>query len=149
MTRRPPRSTRTDTLFPYTTLFRSACGLACAVGSNQGMNMATPYLQIHGIDRHESEKSLGKPARFQNDKRSFVCHAAVPFFCLIAASRVRNCLVIITITDHLHYVRRISAAAFEILSAMESFEAGLRSRSEEHTSELQSLMCISYAGCLL
>src|SRR3546814_15893843 len=26
MTRRPPRSTRTDTLFPYTTLFRSRCG---------------------------------------------------------------------------------------------------------------------------
>src|SRR3546814_10748962 len=25
MIRRPPRSTRTDTLFPYTTLFRSAC----------------------------------------------------------------------------------------------------------------------------
>src|SRR3546814_13467129 len=28
MTRRPPRSTRTDTLFPYTTLFRSARSLA-------------------------------------------------------------------------------------------------------------------------
>src|SRR3546814_15082658 len=28
MIRRPPRSTRTDTLFPYTTLFRSWCGLA-------------------------------------------------------------------------------------------------------------------------
>src|SRR3546814_6982954 len=27
MIRRPPRSTRTDTLFPYTTLFRSACGM--------------------------------------------------------------------------------------------------------------------------
>src|SRR3546814_3879316 len=27
MIRRPPRSTRTDTLFPYTTLFRSLCGL--------------------------------------------------------------------------------------------------------------------------
>src|SRR3546814_8485290 len=27
MIRRPPRSTRTDTLFPYTTLFRSVCGL--------------------------------------------------------------------------------------------------------------------------
>src|SRR3546814_7299756 len=26
MIRRPPRSTRTDTLFPYTTLFRSVCG---------------------------------------------------------------------------------------------------------------------------
>src|SRR3546814_21114552 len=30
MIRRPPRSTRTDTLFPYTTLFRSARGLAAA-----------------------------------------------------------------------------------------------------------------------
>src|SRR3546814_2863185 len=28
MTRRPPRSTRTDTLFPYTTLFRSSVGAA-------------------------------------------------------------------------------------------------------------------------
>src|SRR3546814_17267086 len=31
MRRRPPRSTRTDTLFPYTTLFRSACLDALAV----------------------------------------------------------------------------------------------------------------------
>src|SRR3546814_20204174 len=34
MIRRPPRSTRTDTLFPYTTLFRSPCRLfreACAM----------------------------------------------------------------------------------------------------------------------
>src|SRR3546814_8521496 len=29
MIRRPPRSTRTDTLFPYTTLFRSGCNLIC------------------------------------------------------------------------------------------------------------------------
>src|SRR3546814_2738227 len=29
MIRRPPRSTRTDTLFPYTTLFRSFLGAAC------------------------------------------------------------------------------------------------------------------------
>src|SRR3546814_18980916 len=31
MIRRPPRSTRTDTLFPYTTLFRSALALAAPV----------------------------------------------------------------------------------------------------------------------
>src|SRR3546814_1553138 len=41
MIRRPPRSTRTDTLFPYTTLFRSyagACGSrrSCATGSAGG-----------------------------------------------------------------------------------------------------------------
>src|SRR3546814_12012785 len=29
MIRRPPRSTRTDTLFPYTTLFRSCCSDCC------------------------------------------------------------------------------------------------------------------------
>src|SRR3546814_10949444 len=33
MTRRPPRSTRTDTLFPYTTLFRSGVSLAMTVPS--------------------------------------------------------------------------------------------------------------------
>src|SRR3546814_19077763 len=32
MIRRPPRSTRTDTLFPYTTLFRSAGRLRCVPG---------------------------------------------------------------------------------------------------------------------
>src|SRR3546814_17747902 len=32
MLRRPPISTRTDTLFPYTTLFRSACVQAMAYG---------------------------------------------------------------------------------------------------------------------
>src|SRR3546814_20574974 len=31
MIRRPPRSTRTDTLFPYTTLFRSAAGRSCSM----------------------------------------------------------------------------------------------------------------------
>src|SRR3546814_17204142 len=31
MIRRPPRSTRTDTLFPYTTLFRSTPASACTV----------------------------------------------------------------------------------------------------------------------
>src|SRR3546814_682435 len=31
MIRRPPRSTRTDTLFPYTTLFRSPLGIACPI----------------------------------------------------------------------------------------------------------------------
>src|SRR3546814_6379536 len=39
MRRRPPRSTRTDTLFPYTTLFRSAC-VSChnlAEGGDDGL----------------------------------------------------------------------------------------------------------------
>src|SRR3546814_11842375 len=35
MTRRPPRSTRTDTLFPYTTLFRSPIALDVNIQQNQ------------------------------------------------------------------------------------------------------------------
>src|SRR3546814_20033514 len=38
MIRRPPRSTRTDTLFPYTTLFRSAAGTFMSF---------TPFLGFH------------------------------------------------------------------------------------------------------
>src|SRR3546814_19669290 len=36
MIRRPPRSTRTDTLFPYTTLFRSRAGEALRAAARQG-----------------------------------------------------------------------------------------------------------------
>src|SRR3546814_12768839 len=37
MLRRPPRSTRTDTLFPYTTLFRSEAIVAIAAGRRRGL----------------------------------------------------------------------------------------------------------------
>src|SRR3546814_2830178 len=82
MIRRPPRSTRTDTLFPYTTLFRSGAGhCGGAVADDRGR---------------------------QADDR----HAAVDI-------------------DHLAQAHAARTPA--------------RSRSEEHTSELQSLMRISYA----
>src|SRR3546814_5010541 len=49
MIRRPPRSTRTDTLFPYTTLFRSLADRA-AEGA-EGMNVAvTRAPPIHKFD---------------------------------------------------------------------------------------------------
>src|SRR3546814_2003362 len=42
MIRRPPRSTRTDTLFPYTTLFRSAsCGGLRVDGVSAGLDAAS------------------------------------------------------------------------------------------------------------
>src|SRR3546814_15415511 len=37
MIRRPPRSTRTDTLFPYTTLFRSAIAARAALGGGDAL----------------------------------------------------------------------------------------------------------------
>src|SRR3546814_6518607 len=50
MIRRPPRSTRTDTLFPYTTLFRSRAGLS--LHTRRGMlfrgRFAARWLSGHG-----------------------------------------------------------------------------------------------------
>src|SRR3546814_2806352 len=76
MIRRPPRSTRTDTLFPYTTLFRSCFSEAQTIVREVG---------------------------------------------------ARRCLPIQSVS--------VSVAAGRVLAE----------RSEEHTSELQSLMRISYA----
>src|SRR3546814_6479972 len=42
MIRRPPRSTRTDTLFPYTTLFRSRLGLARRSGQRHQPELQRP-----------------------------------------------------------------------------------------------------------
>src|SRR3546814_6287860 len=93
MIRRPPRSTRTDTLFPYTTLFRSfACGdsVAGAACLDQEGRRAPPA---------DCPSSSTSARRFS---------ASRP---IVATARVRPA----------------------------------RRRSEEHTSELQSLMRISYA----
>src|SRR3546814_9710104 len=101
MRRRPPGSTRTDTLFPYTTLFRSQKGRA-------------PHRNVAFFGRrlHQNERN---PLRFGAD------HAKPNQ----ASPRPRH-------------PRRIShLSKFPRYSPL--------TRSEEHTSELQSLMRISYA----
>src|SRR3546814_2648536 len=90
MIRRPPRSTRTDTLFPYTTLFRS-------------------HDQPAGLDQ---AAQLGKVAR-----------------------QLRPAHVL----EHAHRRQLVIGLGLVQLAVVEQF------RSEEHTSELQSLMRISYA----
>src|SRR3546814_5579996 len=52
MIRRPPRSTRTDTLFPYTTLFRSH--LAMPIGDG-GYFDVTVFHRFHRSEEHTSE----------------------------------------------------------------------------------------------
>src|SRR3546814_6658576 len=92
MIRRPPRSTRTDTLFPYTTLFRS---------------------------------------RQQGQRR----HAGAPTRVIERASRMER--------------QRLEAEALRAPRRQHRLQVRQRQRavvrSEEHTSELQSLMRISYA----
>src|SRR3546814_2420181 len=95
MIRRPPRSTRTDTLFPYTTLFRSSYWLeGCSAAFTNWPKLVASYLTAEEeFDATLNEEPLRK---FYN-------------------------------TD-LGRPYKPKAA-----------------RSEEHTSELQSLMRISYA----
>src|SRR3546814_1580563 len=91
MIRRPPRSTRTDTLFPSTTLFRSDAGLeARGPGRlNRRLCLGVEQVEALGLQR-QLEVVVGAHAQRRLDTR--------------------------------HH-----------------------QRSEEHTSELQSLMRISYA----
>src|SRR3546814_2523390 len=101
MIRRPPRSTRTDTLCPYTTLFRS-------------VEMVGAVQREHQPEAAEAEV-VGRRLRQVGPGEVEE----------IAAVGHRRHLVAL---DHVH---RDAVA-----------EVG---RSEEHTSELQSLMRISYA----
>src|SRR3546814_17521737 len=88
MIRRPPRSTRTDTLFPYTTLFRS----------RRGVNHAGACAQFHVVSQvHRRQTLIERMTEIDQLQRRTWCGG-----------------------NH-------------------------RTRSEEHTSELQSLMRISYA----
>src|SRR3546814_5432078 len=109
MTRRPPRSTRTDTLFPYTTLFRSEHDPRHRRANLLGWTRS----QIRRV-------AGGRPAqRARNAPASGpLCAAPVR----LAACTRRNW------ADACRRKRRQGAR-----------------RSEEHTSELQSLMRISYA----
>src|SRR3546814_16347814 len=52
MIRRPPRSTRTDTLFPYTTLFRSLRHLLAVVGHHPGVGIGTREPRAGDRDLH-------------------------------------------------------------------------------------------------
>src|SRR3546814_3723422 len=101
MIRRPPRSTRTDTLFPYTTRFRSA-----------------------GAAQH-----LDRPGRCRQEPRLRRGHG-------LPEGRTAPSQVQDRDGDLRH-----QHAAGAVLADPDLD----RARSEEHTSELQSLMRISYA----
>src|SRR3546814_18822589 len=62
MIRRPPRSTRTDTLFPYTTLFRS--GLTRAAGADYGARGIRVNAVLPGIIRTPMIARLSKDPAF-------------------------------------------------------------------------------------
>src|SRR3546814_14676136 len=66
MLRRPPRSTRTDTLFPYTTLFRSAGGANLVLGCDMVVAAGTDALERmnRGVTRAVVNTQLTPTAAF-------------------------------------------------------------------------------------
>src|SRR3546814_5022743 len=98
MIRRPPRSNRTDTLFPYTTLFRSVSYQNSGTEAN-----------LHAFRLARAYTGKQKLIKFEGQYHGWADEEKVS----IDADSVRD--------------------------------LGDRERSEEHTSELQSLMRISYA----
>src|SRR3546814_4922572 len=58
MIRRPPRSTRTDTLFPYTTLFRSV-----HLPPGRGAACTLPHADFHAVHACRARRLDGRPAR--------------------------------------------------------------------------------------
>src|SRR3546814_5472170 len=100
MIRRPPRSTRTDTLFPYTTLFRSS--------------LRSGYQALRSAKTHQTTEFTSNPH-----------------------STIQKRLLCVRFGQNLtrSHTKKILPKAENVTTL----------RSEEHTSELQSLMRISYA----
>src|SRR3546814_8733094 len=76
MIRRPPRSTRTDTLFPYTTLFRSCTEVSGTRQRNLHLRKTMPVemaaqgrQELFGIDA-DDEADLAMRRRLARDRRS-------------------------------------------------------------------------------
>src|SRR3546814_3191935 len=61
MIRRPPRSTRTDTLLPYTTLFRSARCAGVARGGRESAARGAGGTRRHAAARHPYHYFAGRP----------------------------------------------------------------------------------------
>src|SRR3546814_6347376 len=141
MIRLPPRSTRTDTLFPYTTLFRS--WLYYVTISNP--NAIEPYAEFGII---LLLFSIGLELSFKRlwSMRTFV-------FGVGAAELLASGFVI---GVALHLIGQSLAGAIglglalalsstALVLPMVGTQSAVGRRSEEHTSALQSLMRISYA----
>src|SRR3546814_7565102 len=132
MIRRPPRSTRTDTLFPYTTLFRSALGAAA--------RPLSPQLRHRLFDRRagDDDRHLHGAAGAARGRRP----VAAQLGRRVDADSARQPGDAVRRLDR---AARLSLSSAPRAAVPDALFSGAVGRSEEHTSELQSLMRISYA----
>src|SRR3546814_7537585 len=138
MYRRPPRSTRTDTLFPYTTLFRSSLK-ARAVGFLSRREHSRLELERklapYAADAAELERVLDQLEREQWLSNQRFAQALVNR----RAQRQGVARIVQELRQHGLADEQITALRAQLPTTE------IQRRSEEHTSELQSLMRISYA----
>src|SRR3546814_2631152 len=133
MIRLPPRSTRTDTLFPYTTLFRSQHALLrdCAGHGLAGLRRDRRARQVPDARR-------GDRMMESNDIPVWVAILTAFFVVAGASLTLIGCLGLLRLES---FYQRIHAPTLGSTLGT----GAIQIRSEEHTSELQSLMRISYA----
>src|SRR3546814_8133571 len=135
MIRRPPRSTTTDTLFPYTTLFRTDPPLGIAQHHGERLeDIHVLIVETQAEQRaHENVEGEAHHLGDQVDDRAARCHRS-PSLLQIAHRLLHG-------GGHAAELAALEAArrAASLRQPLVPF------RSEEHTSDLQSLMRISYA----
>src|SRR3546814_7660871 len=124
MIRRPPRSTRTDTLCPYTTLFRSQC--RAGRGAEAGAAAALRALSADRAGQGQAARSGGTLSPQQRRQRAPAELARRP------------------LEERLQAIGRHHGELSLPARRHRPESRALRARSAEHTSELQSLIRISY-----
>src|SRR3546814_10225010 len=128
MIRRPPRSTRTDTLFPYTSLFRSGIDRRLLDHPLRGDRLHLGLVIADALEIAEMHE-VDRVAR----RADFLVHleAALELLVVVLAERAVG--------------RQRERLGLLVEFLGDGRLRRLVDRSEEHTSELQSLMRISYA----
>src|SRR3546814_4689208 len=123
MYRRPPSAKRTDTLLPYTTLFRSGpVAERCRAVHEVGVGVAVDVRQVGRCHPHLAPHL----AVLKRGRQSVLLHVVEE----VAHGLLGEIVEIGHLLETVEQIRRVKIGPV---------------RSEEHTSELQSLMRISYA----
>src|SRR3546814_5006882 len=143
MIRRPPRSTRTDTFVPYTPLFRSHESVG-------GRRHAVARVRVEMVRAEPGPHQLGRGVALEDGPLAGAEHAdgRRPLLLQRALAPLGHHVERLVPAHRLERaVLRIGAAPLAQQRRRQPVGAihDLGERSEEHTSELQSLMRISYA----
>src|SRR3546814_985125 len=145
MSRPPTRSTRPDTLFPYTTLFRSDLRALLALGLEDRQRALVEGAEDRVVDHHVAARDLEVEV---HDRRAAGRDQRGLHVLVVARAALKPDLVE-DFADHVEARYQVRAAVADVQAHVlagvggERVVAGERTRSEEHTSELQSLLRIS------